>query len=278
MSTFQAVLYGLIHGFSEFLPISSTAHMSLISELFGWPKPPEQLQGYLALSGLLSVFLYFRHDWASIISSLLQVIIYRKKPMTLDERMPFFLILATLPVVGAWSYLRENMPEQLSDPLWLAGSVAVFAILLSASEFWGRKNKGMFNWNWIDALLVGIFQILALVPGCGRMTGALSCGLLRNYNREAIAKFSFFASAPLLGASAWLHLKGFAGHTPIAGDSSWLTISALVAVTTLTGCLSIGYLMKFVQRKSLSQFGIYRILLAAALGAVMWARANGTLG
>ncbi len=279
MSTFQAVVYGIVYGFAEFFPISSAAHQALVAQLTGWPQPAELLQGYFSLAGLIALFLYFIHDWASMISSFLSVVLFRKKPMTLDERMPFFLMLATLPPVAAWYYVKDGMPEQLTDPLWLIAGLILFSLLMSLGEYMSRKTKGMFDWNWIDALIVGVFQILMLVPASGRSLGALSAGMLRNYNREAIAKFSFFAAVPLLAGSAWLHLRGFGGHpaATMPEGTSWITVGVAFVATTLTSLLAVGGFMKNIARKNLNTYGVYRVMIAVVFGLVLIARSKGLL-
>src|SRR5688500_4363467 len=104
MTTLQAVIFAILQGFSEFFPVSAAAHRKLLAYFVGWPEPSGDFMGALYLGSFLAVFLFFIHDWASLLSSLIQVIVYRRKPMTLDERLPFFLILSALPVGFAWYY------------------------------------------------------------------------------------------------------------------------------------------------------------------------------
>src|SRR4051794_37293269 len=111
MTTFQAIVYGIIHGFTEFLPISARAHQILIPYILSWPEPTGVFGGALALGAFLAVLIYFRHDWASIISSFIQVIIFRKRPMTLDERLPLFIFVSSIPTGAAWYYFHETLPD-----------------------------------------------------------------------------------------------------------------------------------------------------------------------
>src|SRR4051812_7555339 len=117
MTTFQAILYAIIHGFSDFLPVSATAHHKLVAYLVGWPEPAGPMIGALSLGSLLALLVYFRHDWASMISCFLQVILFRKKPMTLDERLPLFLTLSTLPAVAGWYYFGDSVEQMAWTPL-----------------------------------------------------------------------------------------------------------------------------------------------------------------
>lgn len=278
MTTFQAVVHSILHGFAEFLPISASAHHSLIAYVLGWPAPEGAALGALALGAALSLLIYFRHDWASMISSFLQILIFRKRPMTLDERLPLFLTISTLPVVAAWYYLREPVLAHLSEPMWIAVSLAAFGIPLWLADTMSRRNKGMFDWNWLDALFVGITQTLTIVPGAGRATGAMIGALGRNYRREAAVKYAFFASAPLIGGSCFLHLRelDFGAAQPMEG-MTWLTFAVTVVVTTLSGLLAIGGFMKAIDRKGFGQTAVYRLAVGVAMAAFVWARSRGML-
>lgn len=273
MTTFQAILYGIVHGFSEFLPVSSAAHGKLVAYMLGWPAPEGALTGALALGGFLAGLIYFRHDWASIISSFLQVIIFRKKPMTLDERLPLFLALTALPAGLAWFYSREWLAGIEWTPPLLAAVLVVSGMPLLFAESFGRKNKGMFDWSWFDCLFIGVWHVGTFVPGWGQITGALQGSLLRNYNREAAAKYGLFALTPILGATAFLKLRGVnLGDASPAEGLSWLSFAMATATTFFTGLLAIGGLMRQLQKKSVSGFFGYRLFAASALIAVYWLR------
>lgn len=274
MTTFQAIILGIIHGFTQFLPVSSSAHHRLLPYLLSWPEIPEALLAALFLGVTLSLFVYFIHDWASIVSSFLQVVIYRKKPMTLDERMPLFLFFSIVPLAASWFYLRPIIEARAdwSNPSLVAAVLAVGAFPLVLAERRSRKNKGMFDWNWIDALVVGITGILGLVPGCGLPEGLMLGALLRNYNREAAAKYCFFAMFPLLAASCYLFMREVSLHGGPSADVSWLSFGVAVVVSFFSGLLAIGGLMKHVQRNGFGQYVIYRLLVAGATGIVFWIR------
>ena len=214
MTTFQAAVFGAIHGFAEFLPISANANRNLVAYLLNWQAPGSVFVGALSLGAFLSILIYFRHDWASIVSCFVQVILFRRRPMTLDERLPFFILLATFPVAIAWYYFSGRLGQFHWTPLLTAATLAASGLLLWFFDSFSRKNKKMLDWTGGSAFFVGIFQLGALIPGCGRQTAALSASLLRNYSREAGARFAFFAAAPLLAASAYLHLRGVSLHLP----------------------------------------------------------------
>jgi undecaprenyl-diphosphatase len=274
MTTFQAIVYAIVHGFSEFLPIGAQAHQRLLADALGWGEPPAAFQGALALGALLSVLLYFIHDWASIVSSFLQVLIFRKRPMTLDERLVFFLFISSLPAVGAWYYLKDSAPVAWTEPRWIVAGLIAFAAPLWITDRLSRRNKGMFDWNWADAAWVGIGQALMFVPGCGRTTGGLAAIGARNYHRDAGAKYVFLAAGPALAAAAFSHLRLASASGGIRAELGWMTFVVTVVVTCLAGLLAIGGLLKHVQRKGLGQYAAYRLVVGAAAAAWLWYRAR----
>src|SRR5262245_5067978 len=157
MTTFQAIIYGAIQGFSDFLPISPQAHNILVPYLLDWPHPTGAFLGIVSLGNFLALLVYFRHDWAAMISSFLQILIYRKRPMTMDERMPFFILLASIPIAGAWYYMQGS--ELLEMNLyWTAGIFVATGVLLWMVDYLSRKSKNIFDWNWRDSLVAGILQ------------------------------------------------------------------------------------------------------------------------
>jgi undecaprenyl-diphosphatase len=275
MTTFQALIYGIIAGFSEFLPIGAKAHRLLVPYFVGWPEPPADVMGALYLGSFIAAVVYFAHDWASLISSFIQVIIYRKRPMTLDERLPFFLIAATIPTLIVWHQLFETVYGVEWGPLMIAGALAATALLLHFSDSFSRRNKAMYDWNWTDSLIVGIAHLGMLVPGADRSASGIIGANLRNYNREAAAKFIFLCSVPFLGGKAFLHLRDtLAGG--LSQEVSWLTFGVAGAVSLFSGLLAIGGLMSQLQaRKTFKGYAMYRLLLAAAVVVVWWIRDRG---
>lgn len=276
MTTFQAIVYAIVHGFSEFLPISSGAHHILVPYLLNWNPPEGALLGAMTFGTFLSLTIYYIHDWASIASCFVQVIVFRKRPMTLDERMPFFLFIGSLPAAAAVYYLDERGIRLEWPPIWIAASLALFGLPLWMSESFSRKTKGMFDWNWLDCLLVGITESALLFPGCGRITGALTGTMLRNYNRDAAVKFALFLSGPALGVTSFIYLRKieWGGHFP-APELSWLSLGSAFLVSFLTGLLAIGGLTKHVQRKGFGQYAAYRMIVAIGVGIVFWMRSRG---
>jgi undecaprenyl-diphosphatase len=273
MTTFQAIVYAILRGFTQFLPISWEAHQQLFPFATHWPAAMGAINGALSLGALLALLIYFRHDWASQISCILQVIIFRKRPMTLDERLPLFILIATLPVIIAGPILTEHFSHIEWTPLMIAAALAVFGAILAFSETMSRKNKGMFDWNWLDSLIVGILQLFTIFAGIGSLGATWIAAMFRNYNREAAAKFAFFAMAPLLVVQTVREFQQIDFHAaqPMA-DTSWLSFGVAIVVTMFTGLLVIGAFLKHIERKNIFQYVVYRWIIAAAMAALYFYR------
>lgn len=275
MTTFQSIIYSLVHGFTEFLPVGATAHDRLLPYALNWPQAGIALQGAVTAGTLLALLIHFRHDWASIISCFIQVIIFRKRPMTLDERLPIFLFISAAPLAIGWTYLDQRINAANWTPVGIATAMAVFGLPLWFSDSFSRKNKGMFDWNWLDALFVGLSMMLAMIPGVGLIGAALPGAFLRNYNRESAAKYVSFCMVPILAASTTAYLKqvDFHASAPEPG-LTWLSFSVALIVATVTSLLAIGGFMRQIQRKGMGQYATYRLFAAAAIIALYWFKAR----
>ena len=274
MTTFQAILYGILHGFTEMLPLGAEAHRILLAYVTGWPEPSGPLLGVLWLGSALALWIYFIHDWASMFSSLLRILVYRKKPMTFDERMPFFVLLATAPVAVFWYYLHEQISARLdASPLVVAVTLGSFGLLLGFADSMSRKTKNMYDWHVFDSIIMGFVQIAALIPGCGRGSAALTGALFRNFSRVAAAKFSFFTAAPLLTAGALFHLHGLNFHAPEPmAELSWLSFYVAFVVAFFSSLLFMSAFMKQFHRGGVRSYVTWRVLVAVAIGTLYFIR------
>jgi undecaprenyl pyrophosphate phosphatase UppP len=201
-----------------------------------------------------------RHDWSSIVSCFLQVLIYRKKPMTLDERLPFFLFFTSLPLALAWFYLQGELPEAFASPLWISAGLFVSCLWLGFVGGYSKKNKGMFDWNIVDSIILGIAHLGVLLPGIGRPLSLIGAGLSRNYALEPTVKYSLYATLPFLMARALTHWS-------VKGETSTLTLLIAAVVSFAASFFAIGGIQKSAQKGSLKPYVIYGILLASALFA-----------
>jgi undecaprenyl-diphosphatase len=268
MTTFEGIIYALIHGISEFIPVGAHGHEILAGKLLGLGTPGSVGVGGLALGAAIALLIVFRHDWASMISSFLQVLIFRKYPMTLDERMPFFLLLSCVPAAAGMRALESQTSLLVSNPTGAALAIAAGALFLWIGESLSRRTKNIYDLNIVDAVLVGVSQLGVLVPGLGPLTATLALLLLRNYRLEAAAKYAFFAALPMTIVTAVQNLQSIELSAPQAdAATSWITLSATVVVTAVFGTLTLGGFMRQIQRKGLGGYVAYRLVAGLALAA-----------
>jgi undecaprenyl-diphosphatase len=277
MSIFYAILLGLIQGLTEFIPISSTAHLTLAGKLMGLidPQQPDQWTAFIAvlqLGTLIAVIIYF---WSDILRITLGVIIttlsyISKRPAERAQRENAFLgwlvIVGTLPVAIIGLLFRHQIEGKLTKDLRvIAGSLVGLAIVLAIAELVGRQQRDMTRLSLVDALVVGAAQVFALIPGSSRSGSTIAGGLFSGLTRETAARFSFLLSLPAVAASGLLELpKAIRTVGPHWGELALATI-----VSAISGYLSIAFLLRFLQKHSTSVFIVYRIVLGLALIGLM---------
>jgi undecaprenyl-diphosphatase len=273
MTIFQAIVLGIVQGLTEYLPVSSSAHLVIVPFLFGWSFPEDQAFVFdvlVQLGTLLAVIVYFWKDLIHIVMEFFKGIAARKPFETSDSRMGWLIILASIPGGIAGVLIKPVVEAAFSNPVAVGGLLFGTSILLLAGELIGRKDRSFTSINWLDALLVGIGQAVAIFPGISRSGATISVGLMRGIKRTDAAKFSFLMSIPIMiaaGLYSALDLRN------IAGLASFLpAILAGTAVAAIVGYLSIRWLLSFLNRQSLSIFAVYCAVLGALVLVVAYLR------
>ncbi|MEK7690410.1 MAG: undecaprenyl-diphosphate phosphatase [Bdellovibrionota bacterium] len=278
MSTYQSVIYALLHGFCEILPVGGTMVRSFVSQVFDWPEPQGALLGVLYLATALACFGHFRDDWASMTSSLIRVVLYRRRPMTVDERMPFIVTLATLPGLVAFQYLQIPVQAAFAafSPLLLWGIYVGLSFPLLLVEYMGRKSKRSVDWNILDSVMVGISYLLWFVPGSGRTETILLGSLFRNYNREAALKFGFYCAFPVLLTVSFplLGTLDFSNRAQAQEGVSWMSLAVAFFASFFSAWLAVGGLVKRARKAGFGIYWITRILFGIGAAGFLWFRAN----
>lgn len=259
MTFLQAVVYGIVQGLGEFLPISSSAHLVLVPWLFGWEDPGLTFDIALHVGTLVAVVAYFWRDWVRLIVKGFT------EALSPEGRLFWYLVIATIPGAAAGFLLEKTAETVFRAPVLVAAMLVVMGLLLWVADRWGSKRKSMKTITFPTSLWIGICQMAAIIPGVSRsgvtMTAALSAGL----NREGAARFSFLLSTPIIFGAAVAKLPD------LVSDPSALTGNFVVGVivSCITGFASIGFLLRYVQTRSFIPFVVYRFLLAALVIAVV---------
>ena len=272
----QAAVIGLLQGLTEFIPISSSAHLELAPWIFGWDE--NRLIGRLAfdvflhLGTLVALLGYFARDWMRLARAFLASLLERRIGNDSDRRLAWLLALGTVPaaIIG---FALEGPIEELfheggdQTRLAIAGFLVVGALLLLAADRWGRGRRRLDSLRPADALLVGLAQGLALLPGISRSGSTIAAGLALGLQREAAARFSFLLATPItLGAGLYGSRRLFA--EPLTG-AEWIAIAVGFAFAALAGVIAIGFLLRWLRTRSVAVFSGYRLILAAVVAVLV---------
>ena len=267
MTLVQVIILGAVQGLTEFLPISSTAHLALTPWFFGWPDPGLGFDIALHLGTLVALLLFFRAEWLRLVQG--GIALLRGERRDPHARLALFLILATIPALIAGALLSDFADTSLRHPLVIASALIVLAVVLVAAERLGSRQTRMEDISTADALTVGCAQALAIIPGVSRSGVTITAGLFRGMTREASARFSFFLSTPVIGAAVSKALVDGVRHGFPAVETSSLVIG--VIVSGIVGYLSIAFLLRFLATHSTYVFVYYRIVLGLVVIAAYFA-------
>lgn len=273
----QAVFLGILQGLTEFLPISSSAHLRIFPELFGWGDVGAAFTAVIQIGTELAVLIYFRKDIWRIARAWLLSLFKPEYRGVLDARMGWYIIVGSLPIVILGFALKDIIEEHFRN-LWLIGSaLIVLGIILGIADRVGRTEKVLKQMTLRDAALMGGAQALALVPGVSRSGATLSMGRFLGYDREAATRFAFLLAIPAVVGAGLFELKeiGNVGETHAGeADYGWGPTITATIVSFVVGYAAIAWLLRYVSTKSYTPFVIYRVLLG---GGVLVLLAAGVL-
>ncbi len=271
MPIYQVIVLACVQGFTEFLPVSSTAHLYLTSWLLGWKTESLTFDIALHLGTLLAVLVYFFRDWVQIIAHGFGLRYGRDEELERNSALLWLLAIGTIPVGVAGLLFNKQAEGAWRNP-WVIGSMLVIiGVLMGIAEWSGRKTRDMAGVNLVDASTIGIAQALAVVPGVSRSGITITAGLFRNINREAAARFSFLLSTPAIAAAAGKAMYDLVKHK--AFEPSMQTAFGVgIAVSAVTGFIVIAWFLRFVRRRSLWFFVFYRIVFGIMVLALAFFR------
>jgi undecaprenyl-diphosphatase len=263
----EAIFFGILQGLTEFIPISSTAHIRIFAKFFGMAEDPgAKFTAIMQIGTELAVLIYFRKDIAKIISAWVRKVIWRRE-LNLEEvgqaRMGWLIIVGSVPI-ALLGYLGQDAITTNFRSLWLIALVLIiFGVILGISDKYGKSDKNLKDLNISHGMLYGLAQAMALVPGVSRSGATIAMGRLLGYNREAALRYSFLLAIPAVFGSGLFELKQ--ALTEKHGLSVFTLTETLVAtiVAFIIGYLVIAWLLKFVTTKSFMPFIVYRIALGA---------------
>ena len=270
MDSVQSFILGLIQGITEFLPISSTAHLVLVPWLFSWHDPGLPFNVVIHLGSLIAILIYFRHDWKRIISEFTKCTLRGSYRESNDGRLGLFLVIGTIPGIISGFIFESFASETLRNPISIASTLALFGLFLYFADKKTSNEKEIKDMNLKDCLFFGIAQAFAIIPGVSRSGVTITGGLLRNFKREEAAKFSFLLATPVIVGATVLESRHFTAK--IFTD---LPFIIGVVSSAVTSYLVIRFLLAFLRRQSFTIFVVYRLILALLIVIIALMNKNG---
>jgi undecaprenyl-diphosphatase len=262
VSTLEAIVLGLVQGLTEFLPISSTAHLRIVPAFAGWEDPGAAFTAVTQLGTMAAVVVYFRSDLVRIARAWLASLREPQRRRELDARLGWYILLGTVPI-GLFGVIFKDQIESGARDLYLIGTALIaLALVLLLAERVGRRERGIESIRTLDGFTVGMAQTLALIPGVSRSGATITAGLFLGLDRTAAARFSFLLSVPAVVLSGLLEL----GSILSGEEGETTTIPALVIATLLAfvaGYASIAFLLRFLATHSTGVFVAYRVVLGS---------------
>jgi undecaprenyl-diphosphatase len=265
MTVFQALVLGILQGLAEFLPISSSAHLALTPWFFGWPDSGLAFDVSLHLGTLLALAWYFRDEWRKLAYAGV-TLLRNRRVQTADQKRLLFLVVATIPA-GIAGLLVEDLAENaFRSPAIIGVALIVMGGVLWAADRWSPRDRALTDMRWRDAVLVGIAQIFALLPGVSRSGSTITGARLLGFDRSSAAVFSFLMSMPITGAAVAVKFPEAISE----GISAPLIVGILAAA--VSSWFAIEVLLRYVGRRSYGVFALYRLVFGVIVLATFMAR------
>lgn len=264
----QAVFLGVLQGLTEFLPISSSAHLRIFPELFGWGDPGAAFTAVIQIGTELAVLVYFRKDIWRIATAWLLSLFKPEYRGALDARMGWYIIVGSLPIVVLGVLLKDVIERDFRN-LWIIGcTLIVLGLVLGLADRIGKNEKAIKQMRLRDAVLMGGAQAMALIPGVSRSGATLSMGRFLGYEREAATRFAFLLAIPAVVGAGIFELKEI-GNVGVAhageADYGWAPTIVATVVSFVVGYAAIAWLLRWVSTKSYTPFVVYRVVLGTAV-------------
>lgn len=266
MGILEAIILGLVQGLTEFLPISSSGHVFVTSELLKIKDPGAGFTAVIQIGTLLAVFIYFWKDIVRIFTGWLKGLTDKEARASIDSKLGWGILAGTIPIVILGLFFEDQIDSTLRSPWVVIGALTFFGLLMGVAEMVGKRERTIEEFTVKDGVLMGLWQCLALIPGSSRSGCTITGGLFGKFDRTTSARVSFLLSVPsVLGSGVYKLLKE---KDTLLGAGVSTTVVATV-VSFVSGYLAIAFLMKFLQTRSTWVFVIYRVILAAVLAGMI---------
>ena len=266
MNIFHAILLGAVEGFTEFLPISSTGHLTILEKLLGYRIDDPDITAFTAIiqsGAVLATLIFLRKDIARIVPAWFKGVFAKQHRGTVDYRFGWAVILGSLPIGVVGLVFKDDIETTLRSLWFVAGALILFSFVMWFADHAATQVRHTEDVTWKDTLIIGVVQCLALIPGVSRSGATMTAGLLRDLDRVTVTKLSFFLSIPALFGATVLQVYEESGN--IADGVGWTATITATVVSFIVGWLAVSWLLKFIAKHSYSIFIVYRLVLGSVL-------------
>ncbi len=268
MPLYEVIVLGLVQGLTEFLPISSTAHLTVILWLFGWKDPGLTFDIALHIGTLVAILLYFFRDWVQVLTQGFGMRTEGDPDLRRNRSLLWYMVAATIPI-GIFGYLFNKQAETTwRQPDVIAAMMIGVGGILWWAERVGRKQKDLGHLTFLDAMAIGVAQVLSIVPGTSRSGITIAAGLFRNLDRSSAARFSFLLSTPAIAAAAAKSLYDVMKHEGGIPHDMRVPMAVGILVSGITGALVIHLFIDYLRKGTLNFFIAYRIIFGIMIIAL----------
>jgi undecaprenyl-diphosphatase len=268
MTITEAIILGLVQGLTEFIPISSTAHLLIVPQVLGWGDPGAAVSAVIQFGTLLAAIIYFFGDIVRLIGGFFRGLITRRPLADVDSREAWLVVIGTIPIVVLGLLFKKHI-ESTFRGLWIVTTmVIVVAILMQIAEGYAKRRqlRGFDDMTVMDSIVIGLGQCLALIPGSSRSGSTIMPAIFRGIDRPTAARYSFLLSIPAVGGAGVLELIK---ERHVLGQLGWTPIIVAIVVAFISGYASIWFLIRYLRTHTTHVFIYYRYVLGAAMIAML---------
>jgi undecaprenyl-diphosphatase len=268
MTITHAIILGLVQGLTEFIPISSTAHLLIVPSVLGWGDPGAAVSAVIQFGTLLAAIIYFFNDIVRLVGGFFRGLMTRRPLADVDSREAWLVVIGTIPIVILGLLFKKHI-ESTFRGLWIVTTMVIFvAILMQIAEAYAKRRqlRGFDDMTVKDAVAIGLGQCLALIPGSSRSGSTIMPAIFRGIDRPTAARYSFLLSIPAVGGAGFLELFK---ERHALGALGWTPIAVAIVVAFISGYASIWFLIRYLRTHTTHVFIYYRYVLGAAMIAML---------
>lgn len=266
MQVWHAIILGVIEGITEFLPISSTGHLTIAEKMLGYSISDSSITAFTAIiqsGAVLATVVYFWKDISRVLMAWVRGLFVNKYRKNSDYKYGWAIIIGSIPIAIVGILFKDEIETVLRSLWFVAIALILWSLVMRWADKKAKQNLHEEDITWRDTLAVGIAQCLALIPGVSRSGATMSAGLLRNFDRVAVTKLSFFLSIPALSAAGILQI--ISKHSVIGASVGWTATIIATLISFVVAYISVAWLLKFVAKHDYSVFIWYRVIVGVLL-------------